>query len=124
MPNIFSPADGKVESRENYTRHVDVVWCKPIDSRSFDAPGSDAHLEAIAGEFKLGRSIFDMIPAPLGPFTEVFPCEDGKRTCNLKELITAQSGSHHATRGCAIGADSDQMAVLDSNFRSEGRGCE
>lgn len=89
-----------------------------INFRFFEGPGSDADIAAMVEGMLLGRSIFESIPAPLGPFTEVFPCEDKK--CDLKEKVLTQSWSHHASSSCAIGADSDPMAVLDSKFRVRG----
>jgi choline dehydrogenase-like flavoprotein len=92
-----------------------------INFRFFEGPGADADIAAIAEGVELGRSIFDSIPAPLGPFTESFPCENGNRTsCDVKERILTQSWSHHASSSCPIGADSDPMAVLDSKFRVRG----
>jgi len=92
-----------------------------INFRFFEGPGADDDISAIAEGVALGRSVFDSIPAPLGPFTEFFPCEDGKRAdCDVKERILTQSWSHHASSSCAIGADSDPMAVLDSKFRVRG----
>jgi choline dehydrogenase len=72
----------------------------------------------MAEGMQLGRSIFESIPAPLGPFTEVFPCADKK--CDLKEKVLTRSCSHHPSSSCAIGADSNPMAVLDSSFRVRG----
>ena len=89
-----------------------------INFRFFEGPESDADIAAMSEGMQLGRSIFDSIPAPLGPFTEVFPCED--RKCDLKQTVLTQAWSHHASSSCAIGADSDPMAVLDSKFRVRG----
>jgi choline dehydrogenase len=89
-----------------------------INFRFFEGPGSDADIAAMAEGMQLGRSIFESIPAPLGPFTEVFPCADKK--CDLKQKVLTQSWSHHASSSAAIGADSDPMAVLDSKFRVRG----
>jgi choline dehydrogenase len=43
-----------------------------INFRFFEGPGSDADIAAMAKGMQPGRSIFESIPAPLGPFTEVF----------------------------------------------------
>lgn len=37
-----------------------------------------------------------------------------------REFIKLQVYSHHATSSCAIGADNNLMAVLDSKFRVRG----
>jgi len=65
------------------------------------------------------RIVFDYLAAPLAPFTETDPY-DGLRTCDVKEHIRTQAWSHHATSTCAIGADRDPLAVLDSKFRVRG----
>lgn len=89
-----------------------------INFRFFEGTG-EADLEAIAEGVEFGRKVFNSIGAPLGPFTESFPC-NGTETCDVKEVIRVQTWSHHATSSCAIGADSDPMAVLDSRFRVRG----
>ncbi|KAH8661682.1 hypothetical protein BGZ60DRAFT_530630 [Tricladium varicosporioides] len=76
-------------------------------------------LQGLADGVELGRKIFDSMSGPLAPFTETCPCK-GNRNCDLKETIKAQTWSHHATSTCAIGADNDTMAVLDSKFRVRG----
>lgn len=89
-----------------------------INFRFFEE-GGDVDLQAIADAVNFGRKVFDSIPAPLGPFTEMFPCV-GNRDCDVRETIRAQTWSHHATSSAAIGADDDPLAVLDSKFRVRG----
>jgi choline dehydrogenase len=90
-----------------------------INFRFFEE-GGEVDLQAIADGVEFGRKVFDSIPTPLGPFKEILPCASGVRDCNVKETIRAQTWSHHATSTCAIGSDSDSMAVLDSKFRVRG----
>jgi len=56
------------------------------------------------------------------PFDEKHPCPGtGAGNCTIsleKTLLKTQAYSHHASSTCAIGADDDPMAVLDSKFRS------
>jgi choline dehydrogenase len=89
-----------------------------INFRFFDENG-DADLAAMAEGVEFGRRVFHSLAAPLAPFTETDPC-DGLRTCDVKEHIRTQAWSHHATSTCAIGADKDPLAVLDSKFRVRG----
>ncbi|KAG9230894.1 hypothetical protein BJ875DRAFT_363519, partial [Amylocarpus encephaloides] len=89
-----------------------------INFRFFEE-GGDIDLQAIADGVEHARKIFDSVAAPLGPFTELFPGKD-KSGEALKEQIKAQAWSHHATSTCAIGIDSDPMAVLDARFRVRG----
>jgi len=92
----------------------------PLFSPSFfEAPGSEADIAAIAEALEFGRKVFDS-SAPLGPFKEAAPCKDGSRTCCVHDHVLAQAWSHHATSSCAIGADGDAMAALDSKFRVRG----
>jgi choline dehydrogenase len=104
---------------------VELVSTNPRDTPDinfhfFEAPGSDADIDAMAEALQFGRKVFDSISAPLGPFTEAAPCKDGSRTCDLRDHVRAQAWSHHATSSAAIGADWDPMAVLDSKFRVRG----
>jgi choline dehydrogenase len=62
---------------------------------------------------------------PALPIQELHPCqgEIGKVNCTdamQAEYFRVQAYSHHATSTCAIGADNDPMAVLDSKFRVRG----
>jgi choline dehydrogenase len=104
---------------------VNLVSANPRDTPDinfhfFEAPGSDADIAAMAEALNFGRKVFDAVASPVGPFTEAAPCKDGTRTCDLTNHIRAQAWSHHATSSCAIGADNDTMAVLDSKFRVRG----
>ncbi|TVY59695.1 Oxygen-dependent choline dehydrogenase [Lachnellula suecica] len=89
-----------------------------INFRFFEE-GGDVDLQAMVDAVEFGRKVFDSVPSPLGPFTEIFPC-NGTRDCDVKETIRAQTWSHHATSTCAIGADNDTLAVLDSKYRVRG----
>jgi choline dehydrogenase len=64
-------------------------------------------------------------PMSLGPFTELHPCEGviGHQNCTIasqKTYIKEQAYSHHASSSCRVGADDDELAVLDSKFRVKG----
>jgi len=54
-----------------------------------------------------------------GTATEVVP---GPAVTNssLAEFVDTQGWGHHASCSCPIGADGDEMAVLDSAFRVRG----
>jgi len=59
--------------------------------------------------------------ATIGTATEVVPgpaytSDDG----SLAEFVDTQGWGHHASCSCPIGADGDEMAVLDSAFRVRG----
>lgn len=72
---------------------------------------------------KFGRKIVEDAPTGLGPFTEMHPCTGTVGACSdeeTKAFLKKQVYSHHATSTCAIGADNDPYAVLDSKFRVRG----
>lgn len=66
----------------------------------------------------------------LGSWTEVHPCVNGTIAADItaascseaqqREYLKLQAWSHHASGTCAIGADGDRNAVLDSKFRVRG----
>jgi choline dehydrogenase len=90
-----------------------------INFRFFEE-GGDIDITALADAVEFGRKVFDSINGTMAPFTEVLPCTGGKRDCDVKKTIRAQTWSHHATSSAAIGADNDPLAVLDSKFRVRG----
>jgi len=82
---------------------------------------SDGHLDlqAMAEAIEFGRKAASSVDAPLGPFNETSPCP-GNVPCDTEDYILKQTWSHHGTSTCAIGADKDPLAVLDSSFRVRG----
>lgn len=98
-------------------RSADPRDTPEINFRYFEDNG-EADLDAMAEGVEFGRQIYASIPPPLGPFTEKFPCS--AVNCSTKDAIKTQAWSHHATGSCAIGADDDPIAVLDSRFRVRG----
>lgn len=96
----------------------------PIINLEFFEEGAEHDLTAMLETIKFARSIFNNVTSDLGPFTELHPCpSDQLAGCTDKEqmdYLRTQVYSHHATSSCAIGADDDPMAVLDSKFRVRG----
>jgi len=92
--------------------------------------GNDLDLNAELDTIKWARRIFASIPAPIGPIMPSEPpcltasgLPDADGSCDDetdKEWVRNQIFGHHPTSTCAIGADSDPMAVLDSKFRVRG----
>ncbi|RDL40480.1 GMC oxidoreductase [Venustampulla echinocandica] len=122
-PNTFDFSLVKMGSKGNLGT-LKLVSNDPRDTpeinfRFFEG-GGQVDLQAIEDGVTLGRKIYDSVPGPVGPFTkEVLPCT-GARNCDVQDEIKTQAWSHHATSTCAIGADSDPKAVLDSKFRVRG----
>jgi len=90
-----------------------------INFRFFEGTG-EADIQALSEAVDFGRKVLGSVGAPLGPFTENFPCINGTGTCDVKDVIRTQTWSHHATSSCSIGADDDPLAVLDSSFKVRG----
>ncbi len=89
--------------------------------------GTALDLNAELDTVKWARRVFADVPAPLGPIAPVeppcpgTPAADGTCDDQLdKDWITNQIFGHHPTSTCAIGADNNPMAVLDSKFRVRG----
>ncbi|KAF3810371.1 Oxygen-dependent choline dehydrogenase [Colletotrichum gloeosporioides] len=87
----------------------------------FFSQGDDADLDSMVEAINLARSVLTNLTD--NTFTEHRPCRQGATSCmneEQKAFLRAQTYSHHVTGSCAIGADDDRMAVLDSNFRVRG----
>jgi choline dehydrogenase len=99
-----------------------------ISFNYFDAGSKEAgerDITAMSEAVTLARKIQAGLTtgtAPATPiFTETLP---GAATLSnstaMSDYIRTESWSHHASCTCAIGADNDPMAVLDSKFRVRG----
>lgn len=81
-----------------------------------DEDGS-TDLRAVREGISVARDAFRR---QLVPMTEKVPGEKAQSKESLDGYIRDNVFGHHATSTCAIGADDDPMAVLDSNFRVRG----
>ncbi|KAK1757191.1 oxygen-dependent choline dehydrogenase [Echria macrotheca] len=106
-------------------RSADPQDTPDINFRFFEH-GGDQDLKEIVEAANLLRESWKAAGAPAAPFQELHPCpgELGKSAnCTdaaQAEFFKLQAYSHHAASSCAIGADDDKMAVLDSKFRVRG----
>lgn len=89
--------------------------------------GTTLDLKAELDTIKWARRTFADVPAPIGPIEPIEPPCAGTQASDWscddeadKEWVMDQIFGHHCTSTCAIGADSDVMAVLDSKFRVRG----
>lgn len=113
----------KAESRNNAgtvtLRSADPQDMPDIRKRNF-AVGGDEDLDAVIEGMKYGRSVFkDLIPLD-GKFEEVWPGKQVQTDAQLREFAKYQAWGHHASCTTPIGSDSDENAVLDSNFKVRG----
>lgn len=93
-----------------------------INFRFFE--DGDEDLAEILDAMKLLREAWQVAGDDVLPYDEKSPCPGtGAGDCTDEEQITRlreQAYSHHATSSCKIGADDDEMAVLDSKFKVRG----
>ncbi|KAL5001083.1 hypothetical protein BDV10DRAFT_199380 [Aspergillus recurvatus] len=92
-----------------------------INFRFFDSRNDREHdLAAMAEGISCAREMFASAEKMLGPQQEENPGPEVKDVGAVKQDITDKAFSHHATSTCAIGADDDPLACLDSNFNVRG----
>lgn len=94
-----------------------------INFRFFEKNG-DQDLKEMVEAVNLLRKAWQAAGPSVLPFNESHPCPGtGAGNCSdaeQAETIKTQAYSHHASSTCAIGADGDRLAVLDSKFRVRG----
>jgi choline dehydrogenase len=114
---------GTVELQSSNPRDV------PAINLNFFKDDADKDLTAILEGVKWVRSWLSKVdpstPGSLAPFQELHPCEGeiGKQNCTeaiQKTYLKEQAYSHHASSSARIGANDDELAVLDSKFRVRG----
>lgn len=90
----------------------------------FFAESGDEDLNEMLEAVKLLREAWQVAGDEVLPYNEKSPCPGtGAGDCSDEAQIKRlreQAYSHHATSSCRIGADDDEMAVLDSKFRVRG----
>jgi choline dehydrogenase len=100
-------------------RSADPQDVPEIRKRNFDV-GGDEDLDALVEGMKYGRKVFkDLVPLN-GKFTEVWPGKGVQTDAQMKEFAKYEAWGHHASCTCPIGADNDEQAVLDTNFKVRG----
>ncbi|KAF2994252.1 hypothetical protein E8E13_001371 [Curvularia kusanoi] len=113
----------KAESRNNAgtvtLRSANPQDVPEIRKRNFQV-GGDEDLDALVEGMKYGRKAFaDLIPLD-GRFTEVWPGKQVQTDAQLREFAKYEAWGHHASCTAPIGADDDENAVLDGNFKVRG----
>lgn len=105
-------------------RSTDPQDTPEINLRFFET-GGDEDLTEMMDAVKTFRGAFFGASDGIQPWNEIYPCPGvgGNQTCTdelIKKQLKVQAHSHHPTSSCAIGADDDPLAVLDSKFRVRG----
>lgn len=110
----------KAHSR-NAAGTVRLASADPRDMPAVDfnyfADGGDADVQAAYEGVEWARKAFDAMPPTLGAYEDVRPPPGEAAT---KQFIRDEAWGHHASCTCPIGADDDEMAVLDGDFRVRG----
>ncbi|KAH6629493.1 hypothetical protein C7974DRAFT_359296 [Boeremia exigua] len=109
-------------------RSTDPTATPEINFRHFHDEDGKQDLAAMKEFVAWGRRTFNSVPAPVGPFTASWPtCSgtvNGDGSCSVadndEDFIRANVFGHHVVGTCAIGSDSNKMAVLDSKLRVRG----
>ncbi|KIL84656.1 choline dehydrogenase [Fusarium avenaceum] len=121
--DIFSWAILKGQPR-NHAGSVTLRSDDPLDVPDivynyFDTgdDGYEKDLQALAEAVDLTRDAFDR---QLVPTKEVLPGSSVTTKDEVEDYIKNTAWGHHASCTCPIGADDDEMAVLDSKFRVRG----
>lgn len=113
----------KAESRNNAgsvtLRSADPQDMPEIRKRNFDV-GGDEDLDALVEGMKYGRRAFESLVPLDGKFTEVWPGKQVQTDEEWKTFAKYEAWGHHASCTCPIGADDDEKAVLDTNFKVRG----
>ncbi|KAM0205662.1 hypothetical protein ACHAQI_008946 [Fusarium lateritium] len=122
-PDIFSWAILKGQPR-NHAGAVTLRSDDPLDVPDivynyFDTgdDGFEKDLQALAEAVDLTRDAFER---QLVPTKEVLPGSSVNTKDEVENYIKNTAWGHHASCTCPIGADDDEMAVLDSKFRVRG----
>lgn len=112
---------GTVELRSTDPRDMPIINFNSFDAGVTEDDADEKDLQAVVEAMDFSRQIFkNMIPLQ-GAFEEVWPGTDTVNTTEaMKEFIKNEAWGHHASCTCAIGADDDPNAVLDSRFRVRG----
>ncbi|RKU46411.1 hypothetical protein DL546_005646 [Coniochaeta pulveracea] len=108
---------GELKLRSNNPRDT------PDINFHFFEEGSETDLGAMADAVAWGRRVYANVAAPYGPVEPTEPPlvgNTGEQVAADYQWIKDQAFGHHASGTCGIGADDDELAVLDSMFRVRG----
>ncbi|KAL4789540.1 hypothetical protein BDV19DRAFT_396942 [Aspergillus venezuelensis] len=112
---------GSVTLRSTDPRDTPVINFRSFDEgvTTDNADGKD--LQAVYEAMDFSRKIFDNLVPLDGNFTESWPGRSNVTTeAEMKQFIKKEAWGHHACCTAPIGADGDEMAVLDGDFKVMG----
>jgi choline dehydrogenase len=111
---------GTVTLRSANPQDVPEINFRYFDEGSNDQGQGDRDLNAVVEGMQMARKIYDSLPLGSPSWKEEMPGADASSQEDLANFVRDNSWGHHASCTCPIGADSDPMAVLDSQFRVRG----
>ncbi|KAF2142053.1 GMC oxidoreductase [Aplosporella prunicola CBS 121167] len=111
---------GTVKLRSADPRDTPAITFNYFDTGNTEDGGDDKDLQAVYESMEFSRKMFDNLVPLDGSFSESWPGTNISSEAQLKQFIKDEAWGHHASCTCPIGADDDEMAVLDSNFRVRG----
>ncbi|PQE23039.1 GMC oxidoreductase protein [Rutstroemia sp. NJR-2017a WRK4] len=123
--NVWTWLTLKAHSRNNAgtvtLRSADPRDTPEITFNYFDTGvGGDEDLQAVYEGMKFGIEAFDNLIPLDGSFNRIWPDPSITSEEDLKQFAKDEAWGHHASCSCPIGADDDEMAVLDTNFKVRG----
>ncbi|KAF5697630.1 choline dehydrogenase mitochondrial [Fusarium mundagurra] len=113
--------DGTVKLTSADPRDVPDINFNYFSTTKDEIRASERDLGAIAEGVDFARRIMGNVwPIATGSLEEAWPGSQFASTAQVKDYIRDEAWGHHASCSCAIGADGDPKAVLDSRFRVRG----
>ncbi|KAI0202344.1 hypothetical protein F4808DRAFT_421240 [Astrocystis sublimbata] len=82
--------------------------------------GGDDDVQASYEGFQWARRAMDFYVPTAGKFEESWPGKNYSGEAEIKQWLRDEAWGHHASCTCPMGADDDDMAVLDSNLKVRG----
>ncbi|KAL4911776.1 hypothetical protein BDW62DRAFT_215530 [Aspergillus aurantiobrunneus] len=112
---------GTVALRSTDPRDTPVINFNYFDAGVRDNGADEKDLQAVYEAMDFSRSVFDNLVPLDGDFNEMWPGKGNVSTEDqMKDFIKKEAWGHHACCTAPIGADGDEMAVLDGDFRVRG----
>jgi choline dehydrogenase len=113
---------GTVRLRSADPRDTPLIDFNYFGSGTTAGGADEKDLGALVDGVAFGREAFEKLIAlgGSGGFPEVQPGKNVTDVESIKQYIKDEAWGHHASCSCPIGADGDEMAVLDGKFRVRG----
>ena len=111
---------GTVTLRSTNPLDTPIVNFNSFDTGTTTDGADELDLQAFYEGVEFAREVNSKLDCSDGSFEEVFPGPEVVGEEQTKDFIRREAFGHHASCTAAIGADGDEMAVLDSGFRVRG----